>query len=166
MSDLVKSLTGALANPSSVDQQTRGRSFFLDEHTTAVPSEGNMLTLLTMKDLFKTPGGSTNETAIGAVAKEESRYLVQAMKILSTDPEQGWGAGEDGEGGSNLSADQKRTIRRMQDKFGKDFKGATELSKLLKTEAVRVEFEDAIKSFVGPKIRSGGGALTGDDVLD
>lgn len=163
MSDLVKSLTGALAKPTTIEQQNRGRTFFLDEHSTAVPNEGNMLTLLTMKDLFKSETAATN--AIDIVAKEESRYLVQAMKILSSDPNSPW---KDADGNDHdLTAAQAKTITKMQNKFGKDLEGSKELSKLLKIEAVRVEFEDSIKEFVGSKIRSqSGGALAGASVLN
>ena len=90
---------------------------------------------------------------------------MQAMKILSSDPSQTW---KDSDGNDHdLTASQSKTITKMQNKFGKDLEGSKELGKLLKTEAVRVEFEDSIKDFVGPKIRSqAGGALAGAAVLN
>ena len=142
-----KSLSGALANPNTIDQQTRARGFFLDEHTTSIPSEGNMLSLLTMRDLFK--DNTQSSAAINAVAKEESKYLIKAMKLLTTNPEDG------------RTDNQKRTLQRMQDKFGRDFAGATNLSKLLKEESIRKDFEEAINEFVGVStINKDSGALT------
>ena len=96
----------------------------------------------------------TSKQAINSVAKEESRYLVHAMKILSANPSD-----------ANMSGVQKRTVQRMQDKFGKGFEGATQLSHLIKSEAVRVEFEDAIKGFVGNKVKSASGALGGGAII-
>ena len=106
-----------------------------------------------MRDLFG--DDATSKTAIGAVAKEESRYLVHAMKILSTDPAD-----------NGLSAGQTRTVQRLQDKFGKGFEGATQLSQLLKTEAIREEFEESIKGFIGSKVKSSVGALGGANILN
>lgn len=145
MSDnLVKSLSSALAAPSSLQEQRRGQGYFLDDHTPAIPSEGNMLTLLTMKDLFK-DGDPEAKAALGAIAKEESKYLMQAMKVLSSETE--------GAGGES--------IRRMQDKFGKDMAGATQLAQLLKNESIKQEYEEDIKKFVDSDVfkRNQPGAL-------
>ena len=142
MSDLTKTLTGALANPNSLSQQTSGRGYFLDDHSTANPSEGNMLTLLTMRDLFKkTEGGNADEEekasrAIASVAQEESRFLLKAMQVLTAD--------------NRGDAIAQRATQRLKDKFGKDFAGASELAKLLKAESIRNDFEEAIKPHLLP----------------
>ena len=136
MSDnLVTSLSSALAAPSSLQELRKGQGYFLDDHTPAIPSEGNMLTLLTMKDLFKDGGDEEAKAALGAIAKEESKYLMQAMKVLS----------------SETSGDGGDSIRRMQDKFGKDMAGATQLAQLLKNESIKQEYED-IKKFVDSEV--------------
>jgi hypothetical protein len=131
--NLISSLNNALSAPTSLAQERQGRGFYIDEHTSANPSEGNMLTLLTMKDLHK--GGKDATEAIETIAKEESKYLIHAMKILSTDPESANGTAQ-------------RAIRRMQDKFGKDFRGATELSQLLKSKSIEADFEAEIGTFI------------------
>ena len=80
-----------------------------------------------MRDLV----GKNSETAktIQNVAMEESKYLLHAMNFL--------------QGAGNTD-----TKRRMQAKFGKDFNGATQLSKLLKKEAIEDEYKKEIKTFL------------------
>lgn len=137
MSDnLVKSLNSALAAPASLEQQRTGKGFFLDEKTTPIPSEANMLTILTMKDLFK-----DKVATLDKVAKEESKYLMRAMEILTGDPAQ-------------------PQIKRVQDKFGKDVAGAAQLAQLLKTEAINQEYQEQVSELLqGFKKPSGAGAF-------
>lgn len=146
--NIVKSLNSALAAPSSLDQQRAGRGFYLDEHTTPIPSEGNMLTLLTMKDLV---ASENDKKALMGIAQEESKYLVHAAKILQAVP----------------SGDKKEQIARIQDKFGKNFAGATELATLLKNESLRREWEDEIGTFLNPAkfTRKQAGALAAADIV-
>lgn len=128
-------LASSLSNPSTIDQQTKGRAHFLSEHTSTRASEGNMLSLLTMKDLLR--AGSADEKALQAIAMEESKYLRQAMKIVSADINQ------------ITDADHKRTITRLQDTYGKDLAAAYSLANLLKTEQIRDEFQASIKPLLG-----------------
>ena len=113
--DLRNALTKGLADPQSLKQQADVRSFFLDDHSQAPANEPNMLTFLTMRDLFK----DDNE-AIDKTAREESKYLMTAMKILQSDDDEN---------------------KNIQQKFGKDLKGANELASLLKSEAIKREYE-------------------------
>ena len=53
MSDLREALTRGLSDPQSLKQQADVRSFSLNDHTSAEPSEPNMLSFLTLRDLFK-----------------------------------------------------------------------------------------------------------------
>ena len=115
MSDLRNAITNGLANPQSLKQQADVRSYFLDDHSQAQANEPNMLTFLTMRDMFP-----TDKDVIENTAKEESKYLMAAMKILHT-----------------ADAENKK----FQDKFGKDLKGANELAQVLKTEAIKREYE-------------------------
>lgn len=129
MSDsIISSLNSALAQPNSLEQERKGRDFFLDEYTSAQPSEANMLTLLTMRDLA---GKDSDEAkAIKSIAAEESKYLMHAMKYLTGEPD-------------------NATKHRLQAKFGKDFRGASELAKLLKKEAIEKEYKEEINNFLG-----------------
>lgn len=156
MSDnnLISTLNSALSAPSSLAQERQGRGFYIDEHTAANPSEGNMLTLLTMRDLHKESDES--KIAIDAIAQEESKYLVHAMKILSSDASNG---------GDDV---KNRAVRRIQDKFGKDFRGATELSQLLKSKSIEKDFEAEIGMFIegfGTHGKPKAGALNGDHIF-
>ena len=53
MSDLREALTKGLSDPQSLKQQADVRGFFLNDHTSAEANEPNMLSFLTLKDLFK-----------------------------------------------------------------------------------------------------------------
>ena len=124
MSDLRNALTKGLSNPQSLKQQADVRGYFLDDHSQAQSNEPNMLTFLTMRDLFKTNDGTSDEEkAIGATAREESKYLLTAMKILQSD-------------------DSVAENKKFKDKFGKDLKGASDLAQVLKTEAIKREYEN------------------------
>ena len=152
MSDnLVKSLSSALAAPSTLDQQRTGQGFYLDEHTPALPSEGNMLTIMTLKDLYKTQNGaSPEEVALTSVHKEESKYLMHALKILAAPTK------SDGDEAAKKKA---AAAQRIQNKFGKDLAGATQLAQLIKQEAVKAEFEADIKPIMKGFERVEGRAL-------
>ena len=131
MSDsIISSLNSALAQPNSLEQERKGRDFFLDEYTSAQPSEANMLTLLTMRDLAGK--NSTQAEYITKIATEESKYLMHAMKFLSGTPQP-----------------DEPVKARLQAKFGKDFRGASELAKLLKKEAIEKEYKEEINNFLG-----------------
>jgi len=143
MSDLREALTRGLSDPQSLKQQADVRSFFLNDHTSAEPSEPNMLSFLTLKDLFKTSAGtSLEEKAIKKTAGEESKFLLAAMKILN--PE-------------NEYTDAKDNVKaELQRKFGRDLKGANELGKLLRAESIKREFEhDMDQLLANSKILSG-----------
>ena len=139
MSDsIISSLNSALAQPNSLEQERKGRDFFLDEYTSAQPSEANMLTLLTMRDLAGK--NSTEAQAIKRIAAEESKYLMHAMKYLAGEPD-------------------SAIKHRLQAKFGKDFRGASELAKLLKKEAIEKEYREEIDKFLGGFSKKLGGAF-------
>ena len=104
---------------------------FLDEYTDSVPSEGNLLSLLTMKQFYQ--GEADKTEIIKNIAEEENQYLMKAMEILGSNPA---AAADDVE---------KRRRMRMQDKFGKDFKSAVGLAALLKSEADELEFRKIIR---------------------
>ena len=117
---------------------------FLDEYTDSVPSEGNLLSLLTMKQFYQGDDEATN--AIKAIAKEENQYLMKAMEILGSDP------------ADAVDDVERRRRQRMQDKFGKDFKSAVGLASLLKSEADELEFRKIIRPELQSIITKRGGA--------
>ena len=116
---------------------------FLDEYTDSVPSEGNLLSLLTMKQFYQ--GEADKTEIIKNIAEEENQYLMKAMEILGSNPA---AAADDVE---------KRRRMRMQDKFGKDFKSAVGLAALLKSEADELEFRKIIRPELQSIIEQRGG---------
>ena len=73
--------------------------------------------LTAQQSLFKktyTQALKGDEAKVAKVAKEESKYLMQAMKILSAEEDV-----------------NRPAVTRMQNKFGKDMAGATQLANLL-----------------------------------
>ena len=105
---------------------------FLDEYTDSVPSEGNLLSLLTMKQFYGER--SAEGQVIKRIANEENQYLMRAMEILGADLND-----------NRIDEGEKRRRQRMQDKFGKDFKSAVGLAALLKSEADELEFRKIIR---------------------
>ena len=121
---------------------------FLDEYTDSVPSEGNLLSLLTMKQFYQGTDRDSiaKQGIIGRIAKEENQYLMKAMEILGANLNE-----------RGLDEKVKRRRQRMQDKFGKDFKSAVGLAALLKSEADELEFRKIIQPELQTIIASRGG---------
>jgi hypothetical protein len=128
MADLREALSKGLANPGSLQQQSDIRKFFYEDHSQAEANEPNMLTFLTMRDLF----GKNSDAGKAAMktAEEETKYLATAMQILQSDPE------------------GKPMVKRLQDKFGKDLKGSNDLAKLLREEKIKTEYEQDIRDLL------------------
>ena len=126
MSDLSKGLASL--------SEAGGRS-------SAGANEGNLLTLITLDQLLtKAPGAAGTAEAIGLMAKEETRHLVQAMKILT----------------DTRSGEEGAAAQKLQDKFGRDMAGAVALSSVLQSEGAKKEVELLINPFVMDTIRSKG----------
>lgn len=123
----------------------------MDDFTDPTTNEGNLLSLITLKQIVGETGGdgSVNHT-LRAMAKEETRHLMLAMRIL-TASETGPVGDEKGKGnkleGAALAAAQK-----LQDKFGRDMNGAIKLGKLLKAKGDSRETELMLQPFVNDTI--------------
>ena len=100
--------------PTSLQQQNALNSLLAGEKTSSETNEGYLLSLITMQNLFS--GDEEAKKAIGAIAKQESVYLLQAMKTLGS------------------SSDSSKMMR---EKFGKDFAASIKLANLLKVKAYR-----------------------------
>jgi hypothetical protein len=131
MANNIKDVIGSLVTePQSLQQQRTGQSFFVDENTAPITNEGNLLSLMTMRDFYKGPDGKVPDEMnkiFQNVAQEESRYMIAALKVL---------------------ADDSPESHRIQNKFGRDFDAAKSIAKLLKQKADEREFESTIEPFV------------------
>lgn len=137
-------LNKSLIDPQSLAQQKQARDFFLDQHISAVPSEGNMLTLMTMRDLLgkDVTANDPKYKALKKIAEEESKFLTKAMEVLTTDT-------------SLLPVSdaaeraKQSAYAKMQQKFGRDLRGAKELGQLIKSESLKNEWEIEMQSVLG-----------------
>jgi hypothetical protein len=112
--------------PQSLSDQRMGYAYFNDDYSNPVPNEGNLLTLMTIKDFYK--GDTDVEKALSEVGKEENRYLVKAAQILS-----------------QPDNSKIKSAKKLQQKFGRDLKGATALAQLLKEKTIEYEFRMAVE---------------------
>ena len=130
-----------LARPNTLEEQRLGRAFFAEENTAVLTNEADLLSLMTLKEFYK--GGSSGDeeakAALTAIGREESRYLVESMKILSKDV--------------SSDADQAKYLK-IRAKFGRDFNGAKQLALLLKSEADAAEYRELLGPIVRPLVEA------------
>jgi hypothetical protein len=134
MAELRNQIGSLVTEPQSLHAQRTGQSFFVDENTAPITNEGNLLSLMTMRDFYKNEEGKVPadiKKIFDNVAQEESRYMMSALKVLSA---------------------QTPAARKMQTKFGRDFDAAKSIAKLLKQKADEKEFEDTVAEFVKPLV--------------
>ena len=126
-----------LARPNTLEEQRLGRAFFAEENTAVLTNEADLLSLMTLKEFYK--GGAVGDdeakAALTAIGREESRYLVESMKILSKDV--------------SSDADAAKYLK-IRAKFGRDFNGAKQLALLLKSESDAAEYRELILPIVQP----------------
>jgi thioredoxin-like negative regulator of GroEL len=134
-----EALGGALSNPKTLDEQRGGFQMLIDDLSKANPNENNLLSLLTLRDLYK-EGDEDKLNAIKATARNETEHLVRAMEILTNDKAEG---------------KEKEAQEQLQRKFGKDTKGAIGLAELLKTMEDEDEAKALLKTARGKRTRTG-----------
>ena len=117
-------LQSFIAQPGSLEQERAGKRFFLDSHSKVIPNEGNLLSLMTLKQFYQ---GKAEEEIFNKIAEEENRYLLSAMDML-----QGTKTGDANE------------VQKLRSKFGSDFDSALSLAGLLKSKADEKAFEQLI----------------------
>ena len=145
MAELRNQIGSLVTEPQSLHAKRTGESFFVDENTEPITNEGNLLSLMTMRDFYK--GDVDKQDLFKNVAHEETRYMVAALQVLNeTTP----------------------AARKMQTKFGRDFDAAKSIAKLLKQKADEKEFENTVAEFVTPlvaqrKERKGGMVVVDDE---
>ena len=86
MADLRNAIGSLVTEPQTLQAQRTGQSFFVDETTTPVPNEGNLLSLMTMRDFYKDKDNKVPEDInllLKNVAQEESRYMMTALAVLA-----------------------------------------------------------------------------------
>jgi hypothetical protein len=130
MAELRNQIGSLVTEPQSLHAQRTGQSFFVDENTAPITNEGNLLSLMTMRDFYKNDEGKLPagiKSIFDNVAREESRYMMSALAVL---------------------ADKSQNSVRIQNKFGRDFDAAKSIAKLLKQKADEAEFENTLKPYV------------------
>jgi thioredoxin-like negative regulator of GroEL len=135
-----EALGGALSNPKTLDEQRGGFQMLIDDLSKANPNENNLLSLLTLRDLYKEGEDEDKLNAIKATAKNETEHLVRAMEILTN---------------TKATGDEKTAQEQLQRKFGKDTKGAIGLAELLKTMEDEDEAKAILKTARGKRTRTG-----------
>ena len=111
----------------------------VDDYTDPTTNEGNLLSLITLKNILGGDGGEAGvDETLRNMAKEETRHLILAMKILT----------------KNTDASSVK----LQEKYGRDMSAAISLSKVLKTKADEKEVELLLNPFVMDTIRGKGAA--------
>ncbi len=137
-------------------QEAKKNLDLTDDYTDPTTNEGNLLSLITLKNILGSEAGV--DDTLKAMAKEETRHLMLAMKILT---DTGTVPG--------MPEHHKMAIQKLQEKYGRDMSGAVKLGKLLKTKADEKEVEMMVEPFVvdtlrgkqGPRSLRGGFSLDG-----
>lgn len=137
LDNIDKKLQSAAAVPSTLQEARTARSHMLDTHTDAVPSEKNLLSLLTFKQALKNVGNNPAK-GLDRIVKNETKYLQKAMDILTSNSQEVVYAGGNW-------ADYKR----IQDKYGQNTAGAMALAELLQEQEEENEFKRLVGSVNG-----------------
>jgi len=124
--------------PGSLVENERALQKLTDDYTDPNTNEGNLLTLITLKNILGT--GGQNEEVLKRMAKEETRHLMLAMRILTED---GTGAG-----GAAPDPATAAAATKLQEKYGRDMRGALKLGNVLKQKADEKEVEQMLAPFV------------------
>ena len=119
-------LQSFIAQPSSLEQERAGKRFFLDSHSKVIPNEGNLLSLMTLKQFYQ---GKAEEAIFDKIAEEENRYLISAMDMLQ---------------GTKTAQGEKDVQTKLRSKFGSDFDSALSLAGLLKSKSDEKAFDQLI----------------------
>ena len=112
----------ALAEPQTLADERVINSLLTDSPESADTSEGNLMSLKLLRSIYK-DAPDDYKNAISATMVEESKYLVQAMRLLQSD---------------TVAA------RRLNTKFGRGLAGAVAIAKVLKTRADDEELHDML----------------------
>ena len=120
-------LQSFIAQPSSLEQERAGKRFFLDSHSKVIPNEGNLLSLMTLKQFYSDNKDQTD--VFNNIAKEENRYLLSAMDMLQ---------------GTKTAQGEKDVQTKLRSKFGSDFDSALSLAGLLKSKSDEKAFDELI----------------------
>jgi hypothetical protein len=136
------SAPGAVSAGSLVPRgQQATNQKLVDDYTDPTTNEGNLLSLITLKNILGGAGGIGGvDDTLQAMAKEETRHLMLAMKVLTADG----------------AADMKAA--KLQEKYGRDMSGAIALSKVLKSKSDEKEVDMLLNPFVMATIRGKGPA--------
>lgn len=111
-----------------------------DDYTNPQTNEGNLLSLITLQQIIGA-GDTEAKAAIAGMAKEETRHLIQAMKMLTQE-------GKDDYKGQRLA--------KIQDKYGRDMNAAVQLAKVLKAKGDEKEVDLLLNPFVMDTVRGKG----------
>jgi hypothetical protein len=141
-------MSGAPNAGSLVENQKTLRGL-TDDYTDPTTNEGNLLSLITLKNIVGEPAGvAVADQKINALlknmAKEETRHLLLAMKILTHT-----------EGGDAVV---RAAAAKLQDKYGRDMTAAVKLAKVLKAKADEKEVDMMLSPFVLSDLNTKGDA--------
>src|SRR5690606_6571832 len=112
----------ALAEPQTLADERAINALLTDSPESADTSEGNLMSLK-LRAIYKDEKDKSYKTAIEATMKEESKYLMQAIRLLNKD---------------TLDSARLRT------KFGRGLAGAVDMAKVLKTRADDIELHQML----------------------
>ncbi len=116
-----------------------------DNYANPVTNEGNLLSLITLKQILGDGDGEGQKEVqdiVHGMAKEETRYLLQAMKILG-------GKLEDTSGQAGMAT------MKLREKYGRDMNSALKLASVLKAKSDEKEVELMLNPFVMDTLRNG-----------
>lgn len=122
-----------------------------DNNTNPVTNEGNLLSLITLRQILgeEIPaanpfGGGDDHNDIKRIVKgmaiEETRYLMQAMKILT--------------GPLPARREHMNSTIKLRNKYGKDMTAALQLAKVLKAKGDEKEVELMLNPYVMDTLRN------------
>ena len=131
---------GAQAQVPQAQQTVNTR--LLDNHTNPITNEGNLLSLITLQQVLGREPQNEIQRIVQGMAKEETRYLVQAMKILTGDIH-----------GIQGNA-QRAGVLKLREKYGRDMDAALKLGEVLKARGDSKAVDLMFNPFVMDSLRS------------
>lgn len=114
----------------------------LDNGLPAVANEGNIMTLLTLQQMYGQTPGSEEAKIIKATADKEMRYLFPAMKLLN--------------GELPTNPEQEKAVQKLRDKLGQGLDASVRVANLVRAEMQDAEVRRMLMPVIGAASSIGG----------
>ena len=141
-----KAVSGKLVDESAKSQRMGQK--LVENYTDPLANEGNLLTLMTLRQFAESKPDTTEGKGIRDMAMEEMRYINKAIYWLTLQPDDGKGTDRQ----YRNTTDQRALLAQaahLQRHHGRNMEGVVELAKKLKEASVDQAVDDIYRVPIG-----------------